>query len=161
MYYDKDKFGRIQYYINEDKGVVIAKFRKAYVTKKDEYTWSHSLRWILDMLCKKASKATYVYGENDKTIGLGIDSVAYEVVDYLDQHELYGKAKCSPEDKFDIEIGKEIARKKLLAKYYKFEKSMLEIIHKKFTKFCAEYFENLENRLDLCDYKINKNTVKA
>ena len=159
MYYDKDNFGRIQYYVNEDKGVVIAKFRGNHACTRDTSNWCHLLGNVLDTISRNTHKTAHIVGQQYKTLGLGMDSFDYEVSDYLDQHELYGKAKCAPEDKFDAEIGKEIARKRLLEKYYKFERSMLKIIHKKFTKFCAEYFENLENRLDLCDHKINKSAI--
>lgn len=153
-------FGRIKYYINEDKGTVVAKFNGHY--RKDCSIWCRLLGDVLDKIGKDTKKNTNICGEQYKTLALGMDSYSDEIDDYIYCNDrLYGLAKCTPEDKFDVEIGKEIARKKLLAKYFKFEKKMLQIAHNMYAKFATEYFANLEKRIELCDYKIKKNTVKV
>lgn len=68
--------------------------------------------------------------------------------DKLTEHGLVGVAKCSPEDEFDIEIGKRIAKARLFKKYYKNkQKVCLEISYfacslASFTRSMASYFND-------------------
>ena len=90
---------RITYYVNEEKGVIIAKLKKwDMVTDTNLYLLNHKLPMIEPEL-------TY-----DK---------------YYDGH-FVGKATCSKDDNFDLEIGMRIARNRALHKYY-YEKCLLMI----------------------------------
>lgn len=90
---------RITYYVNEEKGVVIAKLKKwDMVTDTNMYLLNHKLPTIEPEL-------TY-----DK---------------YYDGH-FVGKATCSKDDNFDLETGMRIARNRALHKYY-YEKCILMI----------------------------------
>lgn len=68
--------------------------------------------------------------------------------DKLTEHRLIGVAKCSPEDEFDLETGKRIARARLFKKYYKNkEKVYLEVSYfayslASFTRSMASYFND-------------------
>lgn len=75
--------------------------------------------------------------------------------DKLTEHGLFGVAKCSPEDEFDLETGKKIAKARLLKKYYKKkEKIYLEVSEFAYQlymfasrtgNYCTEaYYEYLE-----------------
>lgn len=82
---------RITYYVNEEKGVVVAKLKKwDMVTDTNLYLLNHKLPMIEPEL-------TY-----DK---------------YYDGH-FVGKATCSKDDNFDLEKGMRIARNRALNKYY-------------------------------------------
>lgn len=88
---------RITYYVNEEKGVVIAKLKKwDMVTDTNLYLLNHNLPMIEPRL-------TY-----DK---------------YYDGY-FVGKATCSKDDNFDLETGMRIARNRALRKYY-WEKHLL------------------------------------
>lgn len=88
---------RITYYVNEEKGVVIAKLKKwDMVTDTNLYLVNHKLPMIEPSL-------TY-----DK---------------YYDGY-FVGKAICSKDDSFDLETGMRIARNRALRKYY-WEKHLL------------------------------------
>lgn len=62
------------------------------------------------------------------------------------------KAKCHPEDTFDVEEGKRIAIKRLHKKYNKAKKKILTDYLAKINYFA----ENLEREIGKVDYKINK-----
>lgn len=93
----KKQNSRITYYVNEEKGVVIAKLKKwDMVTDTNLYLLNHNLPAIEPRL-------TY-----DK---------------YYDGY-FVGKATCSKDDSFDLETGMRIARNRALRKYY-WEKHLL------------------------------------
>lgn len=82
---------RITYYVNEEKGVVVAKLKKwDMVTDTNLYLLNHNLPTIEPAL-------------------------AYDR--YYDGY-FTGKAICSKDDKFDLETGMRIARNRALFWYY-------------------------------------------
>ena len=75
--------------------------------------------------------------------------------DKLTEHRLTGVAKCSPEDEFDLETGKRIARARLLKRYYKKKEKVclkvdgfayqLTMFAWSMENYCADaYYEYLE-----------------
>lgn len=108
----KDKNSFITYYINEDKKVVIAKIN------------------INDIIIEvnKALRVKYV---NRYIIGEGSRRFKEKFPNYLNGHiyiDITAKATCSKDDKFDIEVGKRIARERLLEKFYKIRLDYLRCI---------------------------------
>ena len=104
----------IEYFINKENGVVVAKF-------DDEQT---------DLI--QASKA---FKSNVFDI-----SLSYFIKNLM-MNPSMGKAVCSKEDAFDEEVGKKIARSKLLLQYnkkleklYDYILNRLEIKHQKIYK---------------------------
>lgn len=82
----------INYYINKEKGVVVAKF-------EDEKT---------DLVL--SARGTMVSAWN---------SHLWNYINKLMENPSVGRAVCSKEDTFDEEIGKEVAKNKLLLQYNK------------------------------------------
>lgn len=64
----------------------------------------------------------------------------------------YGKAKLSPEDEWNLEEGKRVARNKMLLKYYKRRYKILESYYEKI----SEILDNLNERIFYCLDKIKK-----
>ena len=75
--------------------------------------------------------------------------------DKLMEYGLVGIAKCSPEDEFDLETGKRIAKARLLKRYYKKKEKVylkvsefayqLEMFARNMENYCADaYYEYLE-----------------
>ena len=75
--------------------------------------------------------------------------------DKLTEHGLVGVAKCSPEDEFDLETGKRIAKARLLQKYYKKKEKVylkvsevayqLAAVARNIENYCTdEYYKYLE-----------------
>ena len=91
----------IKYLIRDNK--VVAEFD--YATSQF-YGWSTD---ICNYLCKK-----YIGNKNNLR-----SNITRIVVSELKLTNFSGTAKCSPQDIFNIEIGKTIARKRLLDKYNK------------------------------------------
>ena len=83
----------IQYFINEEKGIVVAKMTKDYVEE--------ALMGIYEKI-----------GKTSKYGGVIIDEKVYDKF----VAPITAIATCSEDDAFDVEIGKAIARKKALAK---------------------------------------------
>ena len=82
---------RITYYVNEEKGVVIAKLKKwDMVTDTNLYLLNNNLPMI---------EPRFTYNK------------------YYDGY-FVGKATCSKDDSFDLEAGMRIARNRALQKYY-------------------------------------------
>lgn len=83
----------IQYFINEEKGIVVAKMTKDYIEE--------ALMGIYEKI-----------GKTSKYGGVIIDEKVYDKF----VAPITAIATCSEDDAFDVEIGKAIARKKALAK---------------------------------------------
>lgn len=83
----------IQYFINEEKGIVVAKMTKDYVEE--------ALMGIHEKI-----------GKTSKYDGVIVDGKVYNKF----IAPITAIATCSEDDAFDVEIGKAIARKKALAK---------------------------------------------
>lgn len=83
----------ILYFVNEEKGVVVAKMTKDYVEE--------ALMGIHEKI-----------GKTSKYNGVIVDTRVYDKF----TAPITAIATCSEDDAFDVEIGKAIARKKALAK---------------------------------------------
>ena len=59
-------------------------------------------------------------------------------------YDKYGRAKCHPADKFDIEFGKKLARKRLLKKYNR----MRYLFFRELDKYIASYRSIISSKRD-------------
>ena len=113
----------IKYFINEEKKPVVAKFETTSVlTDKD--VWK---KYIVNHIFKTIRKT-----KSGIDLYLDDKDIYYKFIeDAIKQNDsCYGIAKCADTDTFDIEKGKEIAKKRLLKKYYNTQKrALLNIIH--------------------------------
>lgn len=111
----------IKYFVNKEKKTVVAKFENTSVlTDKD--IWE---KYIANHIYKTISKTK-------GGIDLYLNDKYYKFIeDAIKQNDFYyGIAKCADTDTFDAEKGKEIAKKRLLKKYYSTqERALLNIIH--------------------------------
>ena len=109
------------YYVNEEKRTVVA---------RPDITARMTHNEIIDKLfdCFQYSGV--------KTITT-VDEVIYGAVDGMNKFR--GIAKCAPEDTFDEKIGKAVARKKLIDRYYR----MAFKVFKDYGNIMAKQAENL------------------
>lgn len=113
----------IKYFVNKEKKTVVAKFENTFVLT-DNGVWE---KYIANHICKTINKTK---GGND--LYLNDKNIYYKFIeDAIKQNDsCYGIAKCANTDTFDVEKGKEIAKKRLLKKYYSTqERALLNIIH--------------------------------
>ena len=113
----------IKYFVNKEKKTVVAKFENTSVFT-DKGVWE---KYIANHICKTINKTK---GGND--LYLNDRNIYYKFIeDAIKQNDsCYGIAKCADTDTFDVEKGKEIAKKRLLKKYYStLERALLNIIH--------------------------------
>ena len=113
----------IKYFVNKEKKTVVAKFENTFVLT-DKGVWE---KYIANHICKTINKTK---GGND--LYLNDKNIYYKFIeDAIKQNDsCYGIAKCADTDTFDVEKGKEIAKKRLLKKYYRTqERALLNIIH--------------------------------
>lgn len=85
----------IKYYVNEKKRMVVA---------------------VLGGVDENVSEDALIY--YFKNCGRFIREIAYNQSFYI-KNKYVGVAKCHPDDAFDVETGKEIAKAKCLSKYYR------------------------------------------
>ena len=112
----------IKYFVNKEKKTVVAKFENTFVLT-DKGVWE---KYIANHICKTISKT-----KDGINLYLN-DNIYYKFIeDAIKQNDsCYGIAKCADTDTFDVEKGKEIAKKRLLKKYYSTqERALLNIIH--------------------------------
>lgn len=130
----------ITYYIKEKEGIVIAK-----VNKKD------IVRNVVDSLTDPFTEQGADFREvylSDIFGSLVFSSSYYKLLpDYF-----VGKAICSAEDEFDVEIGKKIARERALTSYYKVRLKFINII----ADFLSEKLDKCEDQLNYSWLKYNK-----
>ena len=113
----------IKYFVNKEKKTVVAKFENTFVLT-DKGVWE---KYIANHIRKTINKTK---GGND--LYLNDKNIYYKFIeDAIKQNDsCYGIAKCADTDTFDVEKGKEIAKKRLLKKYYSTqERALLNIIH--------------------------------
>ena len=113
----------IKYFVNKEKRTVVAKFENTFVLT-DKGVWE---KYIANHICKTINKTK---GGND--LYLNDKNIYYKFIeDAIKQNDsCYGIAKCADTDTFDVEKGKELAKKRLLKKYYSTqERALLNIIH--------------------------------
>ena len=113
----------IKYFVNKEKRTVVAMFEKGFVLT-DNGVWK---KYIANHICKTIDKTK---GGND--LYLNDKNIYYKFIeDAIKQNDSYcGIAKCADTDTFDVEKGKELAKKRLLKKYYNTqERALLNIIH--------------------------------
>lgn len=113
----------IKYFVNEEKKTVVAKFENTFVLT-DKGVWR---KYIANHICKTISKTK---GGND--LYLNDKNIYYKFIeDAIKQNDsCCGIAKCADTDTFDVEKGKELAKKRLLKKYYSTqERALLNIIN--------------------------------
>ena len=113
----------IKYFVNEEKRTVVAKFENTFVLT-DNGVWK---KYIANHICKTISKT-----KGGIDLYLNDKNIYYKFIeDAIKQNDsCYGIARCAGTDTFDVEKGKEIAKKRLLKKYYKTqERALLNIIY--------------------------------
>lgn len=113
----------IKYFVNKEKKTVVAKFENTSVLT-DNGVWE---KYIANHICKTISKT-----KGGINLYLNDRNIYYKFIeDSIKQSDsYYGIARCADTDIFDVEKGKEIAKKRLLKKYYNTqERALLNIIH--------------------------------
>ena len=113
----------IKYFVNKEKRTVVAKFENTFVLT-DKGVWG---KYIANHICKTINKT-----KGGIDLYLNERNIYYKFIeDAIKQNDsCYGIAKCADTDTFDVEKGKEIAKKRLLKKYYSTqERALLNIIH--------------------------------
>lgn len=113
----------IKYFVNKEKKTVVAKFENTSVLT-DKGVWE---KYIANHICKTISKT-----KGGINLYLNDKNIYYKFIeDAIKQNDsCCGIAKCADTDTFDVEKGKEIAKKRLLKKYYRTqERALLNIIH--------------------------------
>lgn len=126
----------INYYINKEKGIVVAKFddERADLNQTVEEarlsTWNHYLYSCINKLINK-----------------------------LMSNPSVGKAVCSKEDTFDEEVGKEVAKNKLLLQYnkkleklYDYALAQIELQRK---KICKKQLHAVKKQLSIHQFLYN------
>lgn len=132
MSYDRNP-GEIVYRVNEKFRTVVAYFYggRAY--------WAHSFLRIMEKILP---------GSSTRIMNSGVP----QAQDYFMNvsSRIAGVARCHPDDIWDAETGKKIARKRLLMKFDKFLKYLLKEERMKFANFArdtASRFLLQENRV--------------
>lgn len=113
----------IKYFVNKEKKTVVAKFENTSVLT-DKGVWG---KYIANHIFKTISKT-----KGCINLYLNDRNIYYKFIeDAIKQNDsCYGIAKCADTDTFDVEKGKELAKKRLLKKYYNTqERALLNIIH--------------------------------
>ena len=122
----------IEYNVNEEKGTVVAYF------KDDEKNTSHEY-WFSCIMIKLRKLSQINFLANDLICNMALTSVDEALAC---AGNLYGKAKVHGDDVFDEEKGKEIARMKLLSKYYKAESDAIYYFMKRYNRMVQKMFQN-------------------
>ena len=113
----------IKYFVNKEKKTVVAKFENTSVLT-DNGVWE---KYIANHICKTISKT-----KGGIDLYLTDKNIYYKFIeDAIKQNDsCYGIAKCADTDTFDVEKGKDLAKKRLLKKYYSTqERALLNVIH--------------------------------
>lgn len=149
----------IEYFINKENGTVVAKFKNDRMPADcyDECDIWADL--VTNAFLKINKKLGYIFSNSFRE---EFYDEAYRRARNLGNR--IGKAVCASGDEFDVEIGKKVAREKLLEKYYKFELYMMEDLREHMVNYHEVIMHDIKNRISLDFYKTTKyayNHVKA
>lgn len=122
----------IEYNVNKEKGTVVAYFKDDSEHTSHDY-WANC---ILTKLQKLSQTNLLV---NDQVCGMALASTDEALAC---AGNLYGKAKIYGNDTFDEKKGKEIARAKLLSKYYEAESNAIYYFTKRYNEMVHKMIEN-------------------
>lgn len=126
--------GNVTYYINEEAGVVVAKIECMH-REPDEIV--ESISWKLRRSDSRMEGInTYLAGDNSR----------YELRPYYT-----GVAKCSPDDTFDIEVGKRIALARAQIKYHEALGDILLDIAESVSVFVQTIADRASREYDMVD----------
>lgn len=101
----------IKYFINEKKKTVVAKFENKY-GYSDQEMW---VEYLINHVRKTARNSNNFF---KRQFGDGVSDYKFIGNIVKQSGSYYGIAQCSDNDAFDVEKGKELAKKRLLKKYY-------------------------------------------
>lgn len=76
------------------------------------------------------------------------------------RHNFYGIAKCSPDDEYNVEIGKEIAKARLLAKYYRVKRRLFDELFKILCNSAVRDAQHIIKGIQRADKEIFKEETK-
>ena len=122
----------IEYNVNKEKGIVVAYF------KDDEKNTSRDY-WFDCIMTKLQKLSQTDFFTNDLMYNMASASLNKALAC---AGNLYGKAKVCGDDVFDEEKGKEIARMKLLSKYYQAESDAIYYFMKRYNEMMHRMFKN-------------------
>ena len=131
----------IQYFIDEKKKTVVAKFERKFVYN-DQEMW---VEYLVTHIRKVAKKSNNFF---KRPFGDGI-SIYKLVTDIVKQNDsYYGMAQCSGDDTFDVEKGKELAKKRLLKKYYDTQADVMNKISNIMDKVARDFSSDFYASID-------------
>lgn len=122
----------IEYNVNKEKGIVVAYF------KDDEKNTSRNY-WFDCIMTKLQKLSQTDFFTNDLMYNMASASLNEALAC---AGNLYGKAKVHGDDVFDEEKGKEIARMKLLSKYYQAESDAIYYFMKRYNEMMQKMLQN-------------------
>lgn len=121
----------IQYFVNKKEGTVVATFDNKS-NGDDQYLWSKYLTRHVRKIFKRS--------DGFFRINETVYKVIYKTVGEVDL--FYGIAQCSGDDTFDVEKGKELAKKRLLKKYYDTQENVMFKLYKIMSKTAKNFLDD-------------------
>ena len=122
----------IEYNVNKEKGTVVAYFKDDRKNTSRDY-------WFNCIMTKLQKLSQTDFFTNDLMYNMASASVNEALAC---AGNLYGKAKVHGDDVFDEEKGKEIARMKLLSKYYQAESDAIYYFTKRYNEMMHRMLKN-------------------
>ena len=131
----------IKYFINEKKKTVIAKF-------ENKYGYSDQEMWIEYLInhVRKTAKNSGNFFKRPFGDGVSVYKLVGNIVKQSSSY--YGIAQCSDNDAFDVEKGKELAKKRLLKKYYDVQADMILKIFNIMNKVARDFLSDFNASID-------------
>lgn len=131
----------IQYFVNEKKKTVVAKF-------ENKFSYSDQEMWVVYLVAhiRKVAKKSNNFFKRPFVDGISICGLVTDIVKQNDCY--YGIAQCSGNDTFDVEKGKELAKKRLLKKYYDTQADVMNKISNIMDKVARDFSSDFYASID-------------
>lgn len=88
-----------------------------------------------------------------------VDIIIAKMLRY--RRNFYGIAKCNPDDEYNVEIGKEIAKARLLAKYYRVKRRLFDELFKILCNSAVQDAQHIIKGIQRADKEIFKEETKV
>ena len=150
-YFDLYKHSK---YVNEHDKQALEEIRKTNLGPNDKPLANDLYRgWEYKLFNDTCNVMKHLF-INDEDIDIVITKVLRH------RRNFYGIAKCNPDDEYNLEIGKEIAKARLLAKYYRVKRRLFDELFRILCNSAVRDAQHIIKGIQRADKEIFKEETK-
>lgn len=150
-YFDLYRYSK---YVNENDKQILEEARKMHLGPNGRPLANDLYRgWEYKLFNDTCNVMKHLF-INDEDVDIIIAKIL------RNRHNFYGIAKCNPNDEYNVEIGKEIAKARLLSKYYRVKRRLFDELFKILCNSAVRDAQHIIKGIQRADKEIFKEETK-